>query len=357
MNNQRIRLQALYLVAFWALALAIRLPWPIWVLVAVASGPGLMRNQRPIWRFLLALAATAAAFASVPNPFGVALTAVSALASLSLARQAQPSGDRAAMLTLAIAATAALIRPLAGLAFVPLAGLAVLALLGGQDTNPATERQRIRLATYMAVIAGAGSVIVGLLASLFPWQLALAGIFTALAYPFLKILSLLGPITLRSRSIRRPHVAHIKTRATPSLHHASSSLHVGLVAVVVVLLLIIIYLVYRHFRQDNHDVLDMPGEAGIVRESLGNSDAAILWPTRGGRLTPVRQLVKIRLRAAARRAAGRNPSETLREWLERSPLPHPNRAAVARTYESIRYGNAEDTVDKRREVESHWPKA
>lgn len=357
MNNLRIRLQALYLVAFWALALAIRLPWPTWLSVAIASGPGLMRNQRPIWRFLLALAATAAAFVAVPNPFGVALTAAAALASLNLARQGQPSSDRAVMLTLAIAATAALIRPLAGLAFVPLAGLAVLALVGGQETNPATERQRIRLATHMALVAGAGAVIVGLIASLLPWQLALAGIFTALAYPFLKLLSLLGPITLHTRHLRRPQVPPLKTHGTQSLHHTASSLHTGLVAVVVVLLLIIIYLVYRHFRKDNQDALDTISEAGIVRESLGNSDAAVLWPTRGGRLTPVRQLVKSRLRIAARRQAGRNPSETLREWLERSSLPGENRAAVARTYEDIRYGSADDTVDKRRKLESHWPKA
>ncbi len=358
MNNQRTRLQALYLVAFWSLALALKLPWPIWLSIALASAPALMRGRRPLWRFLVALAATALAYVTVPDPFGVALTAITAFSSLYLTRHAQPSGDRAAMMTLALTATAAFIRPLAAVGFIPLTGLAVLALVKGGETDPATERHRTRLAAYLALAAAAGAVIIGFLASLFPWQLALAGIFTALAYPFVKLLSLLGPLHHPLRHGFHPHVAvPANVRGTRGSAHIPSSLHIGLIAVVVLVILVLIYLAYRHFRKDDETVFDTSNEAGIVRESLGDADVTVLWPRRGGRLSPVRGLVRIRLRTAVRRQNGRHPAETLREWLARTPLPPENQATVAHTYEAIRYGDHDDTLDKRRHVESHWPKA
>lgn len=352
--RKRALLIALYTIALLALCVALKLPATAWVALVLGTLPGTRRQIPAALRFAIELVLIGLVILFVHSPWALGLQIVMSMAALSIARAEKPPVDRVILGSLLLAIVAAFIKPETALAFIPLAALAVLALVEGSEGSPDTARERMRLAGAMAAIVAIGALLLAVIARVMPWQSALAVIFSALAYPFLKLASYIhrrpakhritGPSSHPGQS---PHAHQLVT-------HAPRGLVIVAIIAGVLLAAVIVITAYRHW--GHNETLpgdDAKGDRGIVRETLSDLNIDVFGRRRPPR-TPVRRLVHTRLRLAGRRQAGRKPTETLREWLSRH---EPSTVKdIPTIYEEIRYGDAEDTTEKHRRVSELWPR-
>jgi hypothetical protein len=277
-----------------------------------------------------------------------------AAAALSIVRSHRPSADRAILGSVPIVVVASFINPVAAWSFLVLAAIAVVALVTSQEADRQMEPQRLRLAMTIAVAAGLGAAAGGLIIHLMPWQTVLATTFSLVAYPFIVVFS---HIHLSARtSSKSPLRSSLGAHHLPTklVTHVPVILTASLVVGAVILLALFLYAAYRYWARNDENPEPSASDLGIVREDLSDEIPDFYRPGRR-RLKPVRSLVAQRLRQARRSQKERKPSETLREWMARNQPDIEN--PVSTVYEDIRYGDADDTVAKRQEVQARWPRA
>jgi predicted membrane protein len=351
--RSRIFIAAIYLAALLSLAYGMRLPVWIWFLLAAGAVPAVfLRNSHPAIRFIAELVMAGAALLFF-HPLGLLVQTLMAIAALSISRAQYPNANRAILGGLVITVVAAYLRPLASVGFIALAGLSVFALVESGPGERETARQRTRLALTLALITAVGAAAAALLVRLLPWQYAVAAIFTAVAYPFLKLFSLVHLHPHR----RQPQKAQAGQGSHHVLPHAAGHTPAIVTTILVILgillLALIIYAAYRHWAQNVELPDDTSFEQGILRETL--SEQTEDWLGRRRRaVTPVRRLVQIRHHHARARNKTRQPGETWREWVsQHEPDLDPEATDI---YESVRYGDAPDTKDAARRLNSLWPR-
>ncbi len=352
--RNRLLLTGLYWMSLMSLAWAANLPGPVWVLLTLAAIPGVARRMHPSLRFTVEALLVAAQIFFVGAAWAVILQVVMAMAALSMARSPRPSADRAILGSLPIAAVAAFVHPSAGLIFVPIGLVAVLALINTGESNPAREFDRTRLALILALMAAVGATVVGLVVHLLPWQAVIAAIFAAVAYPFLALFSHVHLHYHGRNPFRRESAPGARLTNHAVTSHPPVIITVLLVLFGLAVLALLIYAAYHYWARNDRPVEDEVQESGIVREALEGQFTSLI-PRSRRPLTPVRRLAYERLRQAKRRRAERAESETLREWLLRAQPGLDG--SVHATYDAIRYGDEPDTMEKRRRVESQWPRS
>lgn len=351
--RNRILLVSLYATALLALAFALGMPLLAYIFLMVAAIPGTQRRMLPLARFITEFVLIGLVILLIPSPLDLGLQLVMAMAALSIAAAEKPSVDRAIFFSLVLTTTAAFIKTAAETAYIPLASLSVWALVEGGEGHQATRGQRTRLAATLATITAVAAVIIALIARLLPWQTVMAGLFSAIAYPFL---------VLASRIRAKPHVRGLKggpgqaaRAAARHLHaHAPALLTAMAIGIGIFIIVGLVFLAYRHWAHNEELPQDLVTETGIVRESLTDLTVNLLSWRNVRSLTPVRRFVRGRLRRAFQHSTPKHPSETLREWLNRPEEAIPP-SEVVETYEAIRYGNQSDTADKYRLIKDQWP--
>lgn len=351
--RNRMLLMTLYSVALFSLAAALRLSLAVWLLVLIAALPGVFRRLYPAIRFSVEVLVVALMIVAVGRPWGVTLAVVMAVAALSIARSEHPSPDRAILGSVPIVVVASFIQPAVVWSFLLLAAIAVLALVVSPEPDRKMERQRLRLALIIALIAGLGATAAGLIIHVLPWQTVIATTFSIIAYPFIAVFShihLLAHPSTRN-PLRSALGSHRMTHGLIS--HAPLAIIVILVVVAAILLILLLYAAFRYWARNDDNLEPDASDLGIIREDLLEEVPDFFHGLRQ-RLAPVRSLVAKRLRQARRHHQLRRPSETLREWMGHN---QPNvDAEISQLYEEIRYGDAEDTLAKRRQAETRWPR-
>lgn len=275
-------------------------------------------------------------------------TALMGAAALNVVLPRAPSPERAIGTALIASAIAAFLKPWAALAFVPIVALSLGTLLGSSQGHPSTTRQRVNLATGLALLAAFGAVAIAVLARIIPWQGILGGIFSLFAFPF-RMFSGGHPFQVRS------HVNPYATKAWRPLHsfpltepnHTALWIVIGLLALLS--LAALIFLGRRYWAEALEPIDAESDPVQISRETLRDEETVTSLFRSREKLTPVRQFVRRRHEIARDK---RQPGETLRDWLRRIDPGVPDEAI--RLYEDIRYGDTEDTTTRRRTIESLW---
>lgn len=350
--RSRILLTALYLTSLGTFAIAARLPLLAFFTLTAGAVPGALRSMNPTVRFAVEfiLAVVAALWL---HPLGLLVQLVMGIAALSISRAQNPAADRAVIGSLIITVVAAFVQPLAALGFVVLAGLSVLALVEGGQGSADTVRERTRLALTLAIIAAVAAAAAGLAAHILPWQSALAILFVAVAYPFLKAFSYvhLNPHARRHRGSFANSAAHRLSSTLTT--HGPALLTAILVILGLLLLALIVYAAYDYWAHNEDLPQETHPEGGIIREALTDQEAERLrFRTRT--LSPVRRFVQIRLRQAERKSHPRRLDETWREWSGREEPSLEDEAITL--YETIRYGDAPDTKTQEARMRHLWPR-
>ncbi len=353
--RNRVLLMLLYWIGVSALALASGLPAFMAALFALAGAAALAIPKLGV-RYIVECLLVVAAALTLHTLWGTALEAAMAAAALGVARAKRPSPDRVVTLSLIMGVIAVFLdRPTAWI-FVPISLLSIWVLVTAPDANRATERHRTRLALTLGLIAGGGAILVGLILHVLPWQFLVAGVFSAIAYPFIALLSRIVPHPHRFRTLNHPPVPFAKHHPPSALsQHAPAAVTITFVVLSAAFLALIIYLGYRYWTREDTTVIDETGEPGIVRETLSAEESKNPWRRSRQHLTPVRRLVHVRQRQSARLKKGRRTSETFREWVQRTS-PNTDARDVVGTYDAVRYGDEPDTDDKRRRMEESWPR-
>lgn len=342
----------LYWMATATLAWALSLSPLVYVALALPGVVSLI-VKKPGTRFfadVILVAVTAIVFRSI----GIAaLEVLVALTALSVMRAARPSSDRALVLALIIGVVATYVHRPAAWLLIPISGFGIWSLINNQDANTATARQRFSLGASLAGAAAAFAGVVALLLHVLPWQTALADLFAAIAYPFLK---LLGQIRLKPKHAPKQS----QPVSIPKSHHTlQPALHSGPPEAVTIVLMVLaallmalaIYFGWKYWsRPDEH--LEVPQEPGIVREELSEREVETPWRRRRPPLTPVRNLVRREL-SRARGPVTKAAHETFRQWLSRVAPDQPV-DQVAPLYDEVRYGNHPDTDAKRHALDQRW---
>lgn len=350
--RNRALLMGIYTAPLLAFSLATGAPVLSLAVLLAGALPGVFRSVPPVWRFLTEMLLVATAILSVRNLWADGAQIVMAAAALSISRAQRPSPDRAILGGLIIGAIATFARASAAWCLAAIAILAVLSLVTAGETNPATESQRTRLAATLAVVAASGAAAVGLLLMMLPWRALVAVIFTILAYPILTLLRHFKLHHLRPGNHPLGPGAALRFAGHSGAIRTPLFINVILIIVAIAVLAVILYAAYRYWSQNEHVLTDDENDAGIVRETLAVAETVDPWRRARTPLTPVRRYVRSQLSQAERQQKGRRSSETLREWLQRTRPDSMEESAS--TYEQIRYHDAPDTLEKRRELERRW---
>lgn len=353
--RNRLLIMGLYWISLMALAWATHVALVGWLLISLAAVPGVFRSLHPAVRFLIEAVLLGLSIVVLPSAWLAILEIVTAIAALTVSKSSAPLPDRAIIGSLVMTAIAALISRPAGWAFIPVGAVAVTALVNGRDRASDQAAGRTRLALSLAAVSAMGAAALGLIVRALPWQTVVAGVFSAIAYPFMVLAS---KIHLHFRhhhiagfgSVGAPH-----RLAPPATHyHPPMFVSVLLIAVVVLLVAFLVFLAYIFWAHNDTSLDTEADEPGIVRETIEGLTVSALAGSVFRPTTPVRRLAFDRLREAQRTGRGREPSETLREWVRH--VEEDIDASVTSIYEAVRYGGASDTPEKRRHLELLWPR-
>lgn len=319
-----------------------------WVMVAslVSIGYLFHRIRRwPIWASLvITVGLSLVGYGFLPGVLTVALIVLGV--SWGFISQIQPA-QRTLMWALMITIAETVYRPT--LWWVPWLVLA-MGLLGLALRSP-REGITTRLHGVIASLTGLvalliAAAIAGLL-WLIPWVFIVQNTVGRLAASLVSLVPLL-----------HIHPNKHPTKSQPTHGHPPRALHVtnhtepiiiGILLALVVMGLI--WVLWRLLRQadTDRDVMDEE-ESFIIREHLTGLEpfSALL---RSPPLTPVRQLVRRRLRKLRGKPQERRPGETLRQWAMRV---YGTEFQAITAYEDVRYGNTKDTEALAKDVEKNW---
>lgn len=352
--SNRAAIVAIYGLMAWEAAWVLALPWPLIPLLVLA--PLLSYTMKsPRVRFLAELAYVGVIVLIFRTLATAVVASVLSAVSLGVARSAKLSGNTSLIVGVLVTVVSAFINPWAILMLVPIAALGIWTLVNHQEANGATAGDRMRLASLLAGVAAGLALAAGLIIHVLPWRMVLSRLFAAIAYPFIALLSH-WPLHLH------PRLPHHKTPKTGPLgafkqgagpSHVPVGVSIVFIAAAVIALAVLVHWGWRQWGQTD-EAVEPEVEPGIVRETLSDHDWEAPWRPSRPRLTPVRMLVWSRLRRAHRQGAARRRAETFREWLGRTTGSADNQ--ITAIYEAIRYGDAPDTDEEKRHLESVWPK-
>lgn len=353
MRDMRIHIQAAD-VAAWALdllwmivlvALAVPRGWLV-VAILVAIGYLFHRLRRcPLWASMVITGILSlVGYGALPDVLTIALVVLGVLWGFVAA--VQPP-QRTLMWALVIAIAEAVYRgsfwwtPWAILAM----GLFALALKSPREG---------RATRLYGVVAGLTGLVALLMAA------AVAGILWLIPWVWI-VQNTVGRVAAALVSLvplLHVHPHHHKTTTQPGRGHLPRALHVvnhtepvivGILLAIVVIGLI--WVLWRLLRQaeTEHDGTDEE-ESFIIREHLADLES-LSSLFRSPLLTPVRQLVRRRLRKLRGKPQARHPGETLRQWAQRV---YGTVFYAVTAYEEVRYGSSADTEALAKEVEKNW---
>ncbi|NMP23200.1 hypothetical protein [Sulfobacillus harzensis] len=347
--SSRIAQLALYWIAFSTLAIAAGLP-QIVALILLLSGLAAVLIRQAGVRYGAEAALVVVAGVTLKSGGAALFAALMGAAALNAMLPGHLSPNRPIGIAIAGTTIADFIKPWAAWTFIPVIALSLWTLLGANEAHPSTARHRLNLAGGLALVSALLSVAAGFLAGVIPWQRLLGGLFAAVTYPFVKVATNLRPFHIKARKNPfKPSVRHIKAHPLPASppNHAVLWIMTGLVSLLV--LAAIIYFGRRYWTESLEPVEAETGANAIIRETLADEEVVAGLSRRRERLTPVRHFVRRRHQLAAEK---RIPGETLREWVQRTGTDVPDKAL--RIYEEVRYGNQDDTRERRHTIEKLW---
>lgn len=348
----RIKLGLLTLSAILGLTVAVHQSWWVYVALILIFGVASLYRVSAALRLIALALMTAGLLVWSPYLSTGVLALLTIGEGIMAGRQRPTTPDNALLVAFIISAIASLIDPGAAWSLIAVVVLGLYTLITAGRTAPAWARERTQLGWMMGGISAGVALVAGGLLWILPWRFLVDGLFYVVAYPLAQLLRLVHPMTPRPRIRRRSTLGHIgRPHHHPVPHHGANMVLSGIgILLGLMILTIIVYAVYRYLRRPDDAPTD-DDEAYILRETL---TGAVPNPwTRPIRLTPVRDLVRRRLRQGRRRGHPRETYETLREWMARTETTTTSDAP--RLYEEIRYGNRPDTLEAKATMEHLWP--
>ncbi len=234
-------------------------------------------------------------------------------------------------------------------AYFPL--ILVLMTIGGLLIEAWQKNKDMTLALITG-LATFGSLFVALILWVVPWgfllthTLGLAG--GVLVSGLLRVMPKLKPGARKNTSAtsRGLHVLreHGKT-------HSFVGTDILIITAALALFILILWLILRKKRLDIPEELGQSQNVAVHLETITLPTEPV-WKRMG--LSPVRAFVMYRLKRAQKGGSGKVLGQTFRQWMLTRAPDNPHVSEIARIYEEVRYGGAEDTSHKAQKLKRLW---